>query len=222
MLNQSSADEITKLHRLLKDDIISQQEFETMKRKIIEESAQPYRVQARSAPMYNNGTTTRAGGMGSSGAASDRQRTGGGWLKHLFTAHGRIGRKEYVLNLIVTSVISAIGWSLIDTTAPSAGEETGSGAGLTLLALVLVLPSIWISICAAVKRYHDLSTSGLWLVLLIVPFVGFVVLMVLIFREGTDGANMYGTRPGHTDPTMYTPPDPAREALPNRRDIVSW
>lgn len=50
MSNQSSADEIAKLHGLLKDGVISQQEFDTIKKRIINEDGQPPTGKKRPTP----------------------------------------------------------------------------------------------------------------------------------------------------------------------------
>jgi hypothetical protein len=45
------------------------------------------------------------------------------------------------------------------------------------------------------RRLHDTNKSGWWQLLLIIPLIGFVVLVVLWCIEGDRGANQYGPDP---------------------------
>jgi len=51
-------------------------------------------------------------------------------------------------------------------------------------------------LCLASKRYHDLDRSSLWLLLLLMPVLGVVVVFYeLGFRRGSVGENSFGTDP---------------------------
>jgi uncharacterized membrane protein YhaH (DUF805 family) len=57
-------------------------------------------------------------------------------------------------------------------------------------ALAVMLPSIAI----AIRRLHDTGKSG-WMILLgVIPFVGFIILIVF-YVQASDGPNEYGTGP---------------------------
>lgn len=63
------------------------------------------------------------------------------------------------------------------------------------LALVYGLAVFIPGLAAAVRRLHDTGTTG-WLMLIsLIPFIGFVVLIVFLARAGDDGSNRYGPRP---------------------------
>jgi len=57
--------------------------------------------------------------------------------------------------------------------------------------------SVWLalfipSLAAAIRRLHDTSRSGWWLLIGFVPFVGWIILIVLLAAEPTPGSNEYG------------------------------
>lgn len=70
------------------------------------------------------------------------------------------------------------------------------GAGpvdLTRVPAFVLLASLF---CLCSKRYHDMDRSAAWLLLLLLPVVGaLVVCWELGFRRGTVGANAFGDDP---------------------------
>ncbi len=60
-----------------------------------------------------------------------------------------------------------------------------------LYALAMVLPGI----AVAIRRLHDTGKSGLFLLLVFVPFVGAIVLLVFFLTDSTRGTNEYGVSP---------------------------
>ena len=57
-----------------------------------------------------------------------------------------------------------------------------------LYALAMIVPSIAVGI----RRLHDTDKTG-WMILIgLVPFVGFIILLVFYIQEGTSGPNQYG------------------------------
>ncbi len=69
----------------------------------------------------------------------------------------------------------------------------GSEAGMVALVagLVILLPSISVM----VRRLHDQDRTGWWGLLLLVPFIGSIILIVLMILEGTKGPNRFGPDP---------------------------
>jgi len=58
-------------------------------------------------------------------------------------------------------------------------------------AIAMFVPSI----AVAIRRLHDTDKSGWMLLLGLIPFVGFIILLVFYIQEGTAGPNKYGTGP---------------------------
>ncbi|SFC93087.1 DUF805 domain-containing protein [Tropicimonas isoalkanivorans] len=57
--------------------------------------------------------------------------------------------------------------------------------------LALLLPSI----AVGVRRLHDLEKSGWWLLIALIPIIGFLVLLYWFVQKGTEGPNRFGPEP---------------------------
>jgi uncharacterized membrane protein YhaH (DUF805 family) len=60
-----------------------------------------------------------------------------------------------------------------------------------LFSLATLLPSL----AAGTRRLHDTNRSGWWQLLWIVPFIGWIVVIVFLARRGEDGENRFGAAP---------------------------
>ncbi len=54
--------------------------------------------------------------------------------------------------------------------------------------LGLILPSLSV----AIRRLHDTSRSGWWILISMIPILGFIVLLVFCLQKSDPGANTYG------------------------------
>lgn len=67
-----------------------------------------------------------------------------------------------------------------------------TGGTLThLFALFSVVPSL----AVAVRRLHDTTKRGWWLLLGLFPVIGTIVLLIFLVTPGTRGGNRYGADP---------------------------
>lgn len=88
------------------------------------------------------------------------------------TLEGRARRSEYwwfSLACAIACIIPCVGW---------------------IFALVAIIPHISV----AIRRLHDVGRSGAWLLLVIIPFGGFVLLYFYLL-DSESGANEYGECP---------------------------
>ena len=101
---------------------------------------------------------------------------------------GRADRPEFwwfaLINLIISLAIWTIGIVLF-------GYATGE-----LLAIVYGLATLLPSLGVEIRRLHDTNKSGWWIVVALVPFVGGIILVVLLAIAGTPGPNRFGPQPG--------------------------
>jgi uncharacterized membrane protein YhaH (DUF805 family) len=76
---------------------------------------------------------------------------------------------------------------------PSEFGEAGLPYGwvYTLYALVLFIPGL----AVAVRRLHDVGKSGWFLLIGLIPLIGFIWLLVLFLTEGKPGENKWGPNP---------------------------
>ena len=108
----------------------------------------------------------------------------GGGIGKLFSGSGRISRLEYFLTLVGIWGAVIVIWAITAVLdAPTL---------LLLLMLAAWLVATVVSVVAGIKRLHDFDQSG-WLILLnLIPFVGFILLLVLLFKGSSPGLNQYG------------------------------
>ncbi|MGA8839769.1 MAG: DUF805 domain-containing protein [Candidatus Aquilonibacter sp.] len=90
-----------------------------------------------------------------------------------------------LINAIIGSVLAWIG-----------GLYTLSGPGpLAFLFYIYVLATMLPYLGVTIRRLHDTDRSGWWILIDLVPFVGWIVLIVFYILEGTPGENRYGPPP---------------------------
>ena len=102
----------------------------------------------------------------------------------LLTYEGRINRQRYwafVLVYLAGAIIAGI----ID-----------SVLGSSVISLLFLLAALYPSTCVNIKRWHDRDKSGWWILIGLVPFIGWIWSLVECgFLKGSDGANQYGADP---------------------------
>ena len=104
-------------------------------------------------------------------------------LSKYATFSGRSRRSEYwwfaLFNLVVSLVAGAVDGAL------------DINAAALVLSLALLLPNL----ALLVRRLHDTSRSGWWVLIGLVPLVGFIVLIVFAVQDSQAGVNSYGPSP---------------------------
>lgn len=111
-------------------------------------------------------------------------------LKKYAVFSGRARRKEYwyfvLFNIIVSIVLG-----VIDGVTGSLNAQTGLGLLSGIYSLAILIPSIAVS----VRRLHDTDRSGWWLLIVLVPLVGAIILLVFAVQDSKPGANQFGENP---------------------------
>lgn len=104
-------------------------------------------------------------------------------LKNYAQFTGRARRREYwmfmLINLIVTVLLSFV---------------TGL-IGLEILSMIYSLGVLVPSIAVGIRRLHDTDRSGWWLLLVMIPLLGWIALLVITLLDSTPGENTYGPNP---------------------------
>jgi uncharacterized membrane protein YhaH (DUF805 family) len=104
---------------------------------------------------------------------------------HYTKFEGRAGRPPFWWWFLF-GVLVAIAANIIDAILGTWGVVNG------LAALALLLPNISVSI----RRLHDTNRTGWWILIGLIPIIGFIVLLVFYLSEGDAGENKYGPSPG--------------------------
>ena len=95
---------------------------------------------------------------------------------------GRAGRAEFwwftLANFIVSTVLALLGQASVIFSILSA-----------IYGLAVLIPSL----AVAIRRLHDTNRSGWWLLIILVPLAGIIILIVFYATEGTPGPNEHST-----------------------------
>jgi uncharacterized membrane protein YhaH (DUF805 family) len=82
-------------------------------------------------------------------------------------------------------ILVAIGANIIDAILGTWGVVNG------LAGLALLLPNLSV----AIRRLHDTDHSGWWVLIGLIPIIGWIVLLIFYLRESDPGENQYGPPP---------------------------
>lgn len=105
-------------------------------------------------------------------------------LKKYAVFGGRARRKEYWMFFLINAIIGfAIGF--IET------RIGGPGVIGMIYSLAVLIPAIAVS----VRRLHDTSRSGWWLLISFIPLIGTIILLVFLATDSTPGENQFGANP---------------------------
>jgi uncharacterized membrane protein YhaH (DUF805 family) len=87
-------------------------------------------------------------------------------------------------------VLVGIGATIIDAIIGTFGVVGG------LVSLALLLPNLSV----AIRRLHDTDHTGWWVLIGLIPIVGFIVLLIFYLRQSDPGENQYGPPPAEGVP----------------------
>lgn len=107
----------------------------------------------------------------------------GSGFRNYVTFSGRAARSEYWYWFLFVFLVD-VAASVVDRAV------FGSGEGLLsmITGLALFLPGLAIG----VRRLHDRDRRGWWLLIVLIPFVGAIILLVWFVGRGTAGPNRFG------------------------------
>ena len=110
--------------------------------------------------------------------SSPRQGMGFGetltyYFQHYADFNGRARRQEYWYIVL---------WNVIFMAVPFVD---------IIWAVATIIPGLAVS----VRRLHDTGRSGAWLLLGLIPVVGFIVILIFTLEDSQPGANQYGISP---------------------------
>jgi len=105
------------------------------------------------------------------------------------TFSGRAQRSEYWY-FVLFVVLGGVVFGLIDAILLGWASNNPQLLG-PVFSLATFLPNL----AAAVRRLHDTDRSGWWILLVLIPLIGWIVLIVWYSSGGTEGANRFGPDP---------------------------
>lgn len=113
-------------------------------------------------------------------------------FQDVFKFSGRRNRQSYIMlalaqlaGLIGLTIVTAVALAIIDTVAPL--------SYLLILAVIVGFVAVcWSAWASGSQRIRDFNQSGVWILLTLVPYVGWIVSLAIMFVPSTKGENRYG------------------------------
>lgn len=102
---------------------------------------------------------------------------------------GRAPRSELwwfaLATAIASLILTVIDFSLFNGLAAEIGVLS------SIFGLAVILPQLSVG----ARRLHDINRSGWWQLLILLPVIGWLVLLYFFVLKGTNGSNDFGTDP---------------------------
>lgn len=106
--------------------------------------------------------------------------------------NGRARRTEYWMFTLISMLIS---WTLSIVSFGFSSDSYYDGDTILSLSSFYSLAVFIPSLAVAVRRLHDTNRSGWFLLLCLIPIVGWIILLVFLATEGQNSDNQYGKNP---------------------------
>ena len=110
---------------------------------------------------------------------------------------GRSRRKEYWM-FVLFNIMFSIGAMLLDKYFDLTWSDSQFGALNSIYGAVIVIPNL----AVLVRRLHDVGKSGWYLLVVLIPIIGFFWLLVLLLTDSNHGENEYGRNPKEVQETF--------------------
>jgi uncharacterized membrane protein YhaH (DUF805 family) len=111
-------------------------------------------------------------------------------IKNYATFSGRARRKEYWMFVLFNMIFSFIA-SLIDTGL----NIMVDGGSIRIISLIYSLFILLPYLSLEVRRLHDTDMAGGWILVGLIPMIGWILLIVFYCTAGTIGENRFGEDP---------------------------
>jgi uncharacterized membrane protein YhaH (DUF805 family) len=113
-------------------------------------------------------------------------------IKKYAVFEGRTRRREYWMFFLVNFIIELL-LGMVEVMIGTMGLLSG------IYSLFIFIPSLAVT----VRRLHDTNRSGWWILIGLVPLVGWIFLLIFMIQDSTPGKNFYGPNP--KEENMETP-----------------
>jgi len=110
-------------------------------------------------------------------------------LKNYANFSGRSQRKNFwyfiLFNIIISMILAGIDMAIINSGLINIGLLSA------IYSLAILIPSFSIT----VRRLHDIGSSAWWLLIALIPIIGFIILIVAMILDSEPRDNKYGVNP---------------------------
>ena len=113
----------------------------------------------------------------------------------LFSFRGRISRLPYWIVTLILMGFGGASWQ----SAKLYGPDNPMTIGPAVMTLTTFIIIVWIGLAIQVKRWHDRGKPGYWALLNLIPFFGWIwVIVECGLMPGSAGANRFGNDPSES------------------------
>ena len=121
-------------------------------------------------------------------------------FKNTFDFKGRARRSEYwylfLFNMVVFIGLMSLAVSFDNLNRYKIDAiENFFTILIGLYGLITIIPNLSVSI----RRLHDVGRSGFWLAICLIPYVGFITILILAAQDSEQGTNKWGSNPKETE-----------------------
>ena len=109
-------------------------------------------------------------------------------MKKFFNFRDRASRSEYWYFHLIFSIVSIPLFIYEDSSNDTHLIYSGISG---VLVLIFFIPALSVS----VRRLHDINKSGWFVLISAIPFIGWLILAVMLLDKGTLGKNKFGKYP---------------------------
>ncbi|TFH42664.1 MAG: DUF805 domain-containing protein [ANME-2 cluster archaeon] len=107
------------------------------------------------------------------------------------TFKGRARRTEFwmfsLINFAISFILSILGYLSID----GSGQYRFFSIIYLLYGIAVLVPGIAVT----VRRFHDIGKNGWWIFIVLVPIIGWILMLTFLFSNSEPGDNQYGSNP---------------------------
>ena len=112
-------------------------------------------------------------------------------MKKFATFSGRASRPEFWYFWLTCFLVNFIFNMIVQLVGQESAVSNIVAIVQGLFSLAVIIPYI----AVAVRRLHDTNRTGWWCLLLLVPVIGWIILLIFLAGAPTPGTNMYGPQP---------------------------
>lgn len=114
-------------------------------------------------------------------------------------------RTEYWLFVLTNAVITFILQTGVQYFSDEFGHVFGFGHVLNIIAWLFSIFILIPGLAVSFRRIHDRGRSAWWLLLYIIPLIGWLVLFIMFLGDSQPGPNRYGPNPKGVQAPMTVP-----------------
>ncbi len=106
-----------------------------------------------------------------------------------FAVSGRLNRARYLGGQFLCGIALCLCLFVVHWGSESGNFEVTLGGSLVGAVFIVF------ALTQHVRRLHDVNVTGLYSLVILIPFVNFLFMLWLCFVKGTEGPNKYGSDP---------------------------